>query len=86
MLEDHNRQEAALKKGLGSEAEQKGRLLIVRPTGLTSGKAKGDVVLAGSATGPTSRIDRADLAGWIMREVCESRSHFGGAVGLTGIK
>lgn len=86
VLDDHNRQEAALKEGLGKDKNQKKRLLIVHPTGLTSGKAKGDVVLAGSETGPTSRIDRADLAGWIMKEVCGSGSHFGGAVGLTGMK
>jgi len=82
VLDDHNRQEAALKKGLGSDEGQQKRLLIVRPTGLTSGKARGRVMLSGSAGGP-SRVDRGDVAKWIVDEVCGKGSHFGSAVGMT---
>lgn len=84
VLKDHDRQEEELKKGLGEDEAEKKRLLILHPTRLSSGKPKGDVALFGDGKGPTGQIDRADLAKWIIDEICGAGEHFGTAVNITG--
>lgn len=86
ILKDHDKQEEVLKRGLGDNSRQKRRLLILHPTGLTSDKATGNVVEFGDEKAPSSRIDRADLAKWIVGEVCGNGKRFGSAVCLTGGK
>ena len=63
VLTDHNGQEAAFLNAM------KDRTMIVRPTGLTENEATGKVVLFdGKKKCPTMKIDRKDLAEWLVSE------------------
>lgn len=81
---DHDNQEKEFKTRMGEEKND--RLLIVRPTALTDGKEMGDLcVFTPSERAPTSKVDRADVASWIINSVCGSGkdSCFGKEVSLT---
>lgn len=86
VLKDHDKQEEVLQDSCyyrEDESERK-KLLILRPTGLTTGKPSGAVTLFGDGKAPSGRIDRKDLAEWIVAEICGSGEHFGSAVNITG--
>lgn len=83
VMRDHDNQESEFKSRIGDQ----GRLLIVRPTALTDGKSTGRVVtFEKDAKGPTSRTDRADLAKWIVEQICGGSKAFGKEVSITGRK
>lgn len=84
VMEDHDNQEAEFKNRL---KDQKSRLLIVRPTGLVEGKATGKTQLfEPMARAPSGKIDRSDLAHWMVSELCGGMTHFGQEVSITGKK
>lgn len=86
ILADHNGQEAAFKEGMGDQAS--GRLLIVRPTGLSVDKAKGvdSVVTFGDEEKlPSVHIDRADVVEWVLNRMCADDGKFGGEFNLTSV-
>lgn len=80
-LEDHSRQEELLKKGFADLGRDQ-HLLIVRPTGLTQDKPCGKTFTSESDQLPTSMIDRADLAEWIVCRACD-KSQFGKCINIT---
>lgn len=81
ILKDHNGQEAALEPFLD-------RTTIVRPTALTVDKPAARLTTFGDkAKAPTIQTDRADLAAWIVHQICDSDKPLGHlAVNLTGLK
>ena len=81
ILRDHSGQEAAF-------AEIKDRTMIVRATALTDSKPTGNIKMFGdTAKSPTIHIDRADLAEWIVKQICEKSDNVRGrVVNITGVK
>lgn len=82
VLKDHDQQEDVFLKGMPEEGGRRDHLLIVRATGLGVGKPTGETHLF-QTKGKTSKIDRADLADWIMGQVCDG-SEFGKCVNISG--
>lgn len=82
IMADHTGQEAEMKAAIDDRA----RLWIVRPTSLTDGKHGGKVVtFDGNKRAPGTKIDRADVARWIMEGVCGPGDAFGGEVCITAV-
>lgn len=84
VMHDHNLQEQQLVDRMGNDVAS--RLIVVRPTGLTDGKAKGldHVVLFDKDTrAPSSHIDREDVALWLVSELCSGKPRFGSFYSLT---
>lgn len=82
-MRDHTEQEQEFKRRVGD----KNRLLIVRPTALTDGKAKGSTrVFPKNGRVPTMYVDRADVANWIVTEISKGEKAYGREVNLTGGK
>jgi len=80
VLQDHTGQE----KAFGPVID---RTVIVRATALTDNKATGNVKEFGDKEkSPTIKIDRTDLAKWVVKEVCASGPVGGKVVNITGIK
>ena len=81
ILKDHNGQEAALEPFLD-------RTTIVRPTALTVDKPAVRLTTFGDAQkAPTIQTDRADLAAWIVDQICDSEKPLGNkVVNITGLK
>jgi putative NADH-flavin reductase len=84
VLNDHDGQEVEFLSVM------KGRTFIVRPTGLTEGKAAGKVVPFGdSQKCPNLETDRQDLANWIATEIIFNRNgatQFGKQVNIASQK
>lgn len=81
-LRDHDVQEHALQEAFQDWTEG---LLIVRPTQLTDGNRKGGVCVMGEGGNESAwRVDRADLAEWIVAQVCGEGEYFGKTPGITG--
>lgn len=80
-LEDHTRQEELLTKGFADIGRTQ-HLLIVRPTGLTVDKPCGNTFTSENDDLPTSTIDRADLAEWIVSQACDT-SQFGKCLNIS---
>ena len=79
-LADHDKQEAIL---MGLNTEDNKRVLVVRPTGLTEGKATGKVQLFGARDAcPSIMTDREDLGKWIVQQICEDSPLFGTATSI----
>lgn len=79
-LADHDKQEPIL---MALNKEDNKRVMIVRPTGLTEGKATGKMVLFG-ATDPCPSImtDREDLGKWVVQQICNDSPLFGTATNI----
>lgn len=83
-LADHDKQEDIL---MDLNTEEDERVLVARPTGLTSGKASGKTeVFEATDKCPTIRIDREDLAKWVMLQICGESLFFGTAISITNYK
>lgn len=81
-LADHTKQEEALMK-LNSDDCQ--RVMVVRPTGLTDEKANGNIqMFEDNKRAPESKIDRGDVAMFVVEEICKDSEHFGMAINITG--
>lgn len=82
VLKDHDGQESAfLDNGLAD------RVVLVRPTSLTDGKANGKIIEFGDTDkSPTIHIDRGDVAVYIAKETCRSSFAGGRTVNITGKK
>jgi hypothetical protein len=82
VLADHSGQEAAFL------AEMKSRTTTVRATSLTTGKPTGKLVtFADTIKSPSIKTDRADLAAWVVIEICGAATlPKGGVVNVTGVK
>ena len=80
VLHDHTNQENALKP-------IRPRLTVVRPTSLTDDEPTGKVVTFGDkAKPPTIKTDRADVANWIVNEICDNgHATMGRTVNITGV-
>ena len=80
ILKDHTGQEKALLTAMPD------RVTVVRPTGLTENKPTGHVESFGSlAQPPTVETDRADLAAWIVQQICDEKSVGGKVVNITSV-
>jgi len=82
VLADHTHQEQAF-------AAIANRTTIVRATALTSQKATGKLVtFEDDAKSPSIQTDRADLAAWMINEMCGSEPTLpsGGIVNVTSVK
>jgi len=83
VLADHTHQEAAF-------AAIKDRTIIVRATALTTNKPTGKLItFSDTAKSPTIKTDRADLAAWIVNEICGEAIATvpnGGIVNVTSVK
>ena len=78
VLADHTGQEAAFQP-------LSGRVVVCRPTSLTTGEATGKLVSFGDKVkGPSIKTDRADLAEWIAHAVVSDKTAC--VVNLTGVK
>lgn len=78
---DHDKQESEFKSRMGGDAA---RLLIVRPTGLVDGHEIGNVALFDcKQRAPSARVDRADVARWIVNDICGEDNSFGKEICLT---
>lgn len=84
VLADHTGQERAFMSSPGIQM----RTCIVRATSLVDNKATGKIATYGDKEkAPTIETDRADLATWITKQVCQSTSCGGGQiVNITGSK
>lgn len=82
VLADHTRQEQIFQDSFTDKSDH---LLIVRPTGLTNDKASGNVAVSEDDNLVSKRIDRQDLAEWLLNVACD-RSYFGKVVAVTGGK
>lgn len=81
ILVDHDHQE---ERFLSFFENDKDKLLIVRPTELTDGKGGAKVTLFdGDKKIPTMKVDRRDVATWIVAQVCRDGECFGRAVNIT---
>lgn len=82
VLKDHDGQESTfLDNGLAD------RVVLVRPTSLTDGKANGKIIEFGDTDkSPTIHIDRGDVAVYIAKEACRSSFAGGRTVNITGKK
>ena len=80
VLHDHTNQENAL-------ASIRQRLTVVRPTSLTDDAPTGKVVTFGDKEKPpTIKTDRADVAKWIVNEICDNgHATMGQTVNITGV-
>jgi putative NADH-flavin reductase len=81
ILADHTSQEHAFAYSL------RNRTTVVRATSLTNNKATGKLAyFEDGERSPTIKTDRADLASWIVEEVCGGTKPVGGrVVNVTGI-
>mmetsp|Transcript_19802 Transcript_19802/g.57461 ORF Transcript_19802/g.57461 Transcript_19802/m.57461 type:complete len:227 (-) Transcript_19802:65-745(-) len=80
ILRDHTGQEDAFNTVMD-------RTVIVRATALKDNKASGKVREFGDREkSPTIQINRADLANWVVEEVCSGDPIGGKVVNITGIK
>jgi len=81
VLKDHTGQEAAF-------YPLRSRTTVVRATALTEDAPTGKLVQFGDTEkSPTIKTDRADLAAWIVQEVCGGTKPIGGRlVNVTGAK
>lgn len=81
ILKDHSGQEAAF-------VEIKDRTMIVRATALTDSKPTGNIKIFGDTDkSPSMNIDRADLAEWIVKQICDRPDNVRGrVVNITGVK
>uniref|UniRef100_A0A7S2EVM8 NAD(P)-binding domain-containing protein n=1 Tax=Trieres chinensis TaxID=1514140 RepID=A0A7S2EVM8_TRICV len=79
VLADHTGQEAAFET-------MNERTVVIRPTSLTDGKAKGKFVEFGDKEKPrTIKIDRSDVAAYAVEEICgKTTSPAGKVVNITG--
>lgn len=84
-LADHSAQEAAFKAGMTDENGRRKHLLIVRPTGLTEDKSNGGHVQLFEGKQPSNMVDRADVAKWIIGQVCNP-TEFGKDVNISAGK
>lgn len=83
VMKDHDNQEAQFKSRIGDQS----RLLIVRPTALTDQKPTGHTTVFKKDTkAPSIRIDREDLAKWIVAQIGKGSKGFGREVSITGAK
>jgi hypothetical protein len=82
VFKDHDGQESAfLDNGLAD------RVVIVRPTSLTDGKANGKIIeFDGAVKSPSINIDRGDVAVYVAMEACRSSFAGGKAVCITSQK
>lgn len=82
VLKDHDGQESTfLDNGLAD------RVVIVRPTSLTDGKANGKIIEFGDTVKcPTIHTDRGDVAVYVAKEACNSSFAGGRTVNITGEK
>ncbi|PXF49085.1 hypothetical protein BWQ96_01223 [Gracilariopsis chorda] len=81
VLDDHDHQE---ERFLSFFENDKDKLLIVRPTELTEGRAGAKVTLFdGDKRTPSMKVDRGDVATWIAGQVCRDGECFGRAVNIT---
>jgi hypothetical protein len=80
VLADHTGQENAFHS-------LRNRTTIVRATSLTNNEATGKLVyFQDREKSPTIKTDRADLAIWIVGEVCDRAKHVGSrVVNVTGV-
>ena len=80
VLSDHTQQENALQPF-------RQRLTVVRPTSLTDNAPTGRMEIFGDKVKPpTIKTDRADVANWVVREICENgHATMGRTVNITGI-
>ena len=59
--------------------------MVIRQTGLSDGKANGKMqMFMDNQKAPESRIDREDVAKFVIEEICKDSEHFGTAVNITG--
>ena len=74
-LKDHTGQEAAFDS-------LHDRTTVVRATGLTDGAPTGQklVEFGDTEKSPTAKTDRADLAAWIVQEICDGTKPVGGRI------
>lgn len=82
VFKDHDGQESAfLDNGLAD------RVMIVRPTSLTDGKANGKIIEFGdSEKAPSINIDRGDVGVFVAKEACSIPFAGGKTVNITGGK
>lgn len=73
VMKDHDNQENEIKGRLGEV--NKNRLLIIRPTGLSDGKASGSVSVFGNGGTARGRVSRADLGKWVVDEIVSGNSY-----------
>lgn len=84
VIADHNIQEDIF---MDLNTEEDERVLVVRPTALTNGKATGKTeVFEATDRCPTLRIDREDLAKWVMQQICGESLFFGTAISISNYK
>ncbi|KAI0560091.1 NAD(P)H-binding protein [Gracilaria domingensis] len=80
VLKDHDGQEECFNK---SFENKKNSLLIVRPVNLTEGQGGANTQLFdGHKRTPSSKLDREDLAKWIVQQICENGDKFGQSVNI----
>lgn len=83
-LRDHDAQERCFVDAFSTDDDQRARLLILRPTGLTEARGrKRGVLVLGDERSPTWKIDRDVMATWLVHRICASEVSFGGFVDLT---
>lgn len=83
VMKDHTEQERVFKQRIGD----KNRMLIVRPTGLTDGKATGHTTtFEKHSKPPTVHIDREDLAKFMVGEINRGAKAYGKEISVTGVK
>lgn len=82
-MKDHTEQEEEFQRRIGDAQ----RLLILRPTGLTDGKANGMTTTFPKNTRvPCAQIDRKDLAQFIVAEIGKGAKAFGKETHVTGVR
>lgn len=82
ILKDHDLQEETFQNAL--QDEHRNRLLIVRPTRLLDDKATGSVqTFEGKC--PNGKVDRADVAKWILDQFYADNPPFGTCVNVTSV-
>merc|ERR1712125_6645 len=83
ILKDHNGQENAFR----SSPLLQTRTCIVRPTSLTDNQATKNLVVFGDYEKPkTIKTDRADLADWVTKAICDESVPGEKIVNVTGVK
>lgn len=84
VIRDHDQQERQLVGRMGKDVGS--RLLVVRPTALAHSRPRGiDRVALFDKDGraPSSHIDRADVALWLVSELCADNPRFGSFYSIT---
>ena len=83
VLKDHDGQENAFR----SNPALLNRTCIVRPTSLTDNEATNKLVVFGDREKPkTIKTDRADVAAWVTKAICDQSVPGGKIVNVTGVK